>query len=47
MTLPSDRTNRLPIRFGQTVAVARVQRKCDKFRRDDVDLFFQRAQAAQ
>jgi hypothetical protein len=47
LTLPSDRTNTLPRRLGQAIAGARVQWKCDEFRRDEVDLCLQRALAAQ
>jgi hypothetical protein len=46
LILPSNCTNKLPIRLGQAIAVARVQWKCDEYRRDEVDLFLQRAQAA-
>jgi hypothetical protein len=34
------------MRLGQAIAAARVQWECDEFRRDEVDLFLQRAQAA-
>jgi hypothetical protein len=46
ITVPSNRTNKLPIRLGQAIAAARVQWKWDEFRHDEVDLFLQRAQAA-
>jgi hypothetical protein len=46
ITFPSDRNNKLPIRLGQAIAAAHVQWNCDECRRDEVDLFLQRAQAA-